>query len=96
MLKRLISLFVDAGVAGETYELLSVADTLVNIQMVKRGYVTGEDGQRALLPQYNGTATWIGALAVVQEGIQVSVSKDEQEIVSGKMICLPDVCCLLP
>ncbi len=70
--------------AGETYELISLADTLVNIQMVKRGYLTGIDGQRYLLPQYNGTATWIGALAVVQGETQVSVSKDEQEIVSGR------------
>ena len=54
--------------------------------MVKRGYMIGEDGQRVLLPQYNGAATWIGALAVVQEGLQVIVSKDEQEAVSGNII----------
>ena len=73
-----------AGVEGEFYELLSTADTLFNIQMVKRGYLTGKDGTRYLLPQYNGTATWIGAVGILHSGAEVTISKTEREVASGK------------
>ena len=84
------SLFDFNGIDGEAYELLSTADVLINIQMVKRGYMTGEDGQRVLLPQYNGTATWIGAVGIVQEGVQVVIGKDEEENISGEALTLCD------
>ena len=86
-----------AGVEGETYELLSTTSTLLNIQMVRRGYLTGEDGTRYLLPQYNGTATWIGAVGVLHSGAEVVISKSEQEAASGKppLALVPTLCSAL-
>ena len=45
---------VFAGLAGTTYQLLSVKETLMNVQMVKRGDMISTNGTRFLLPQYNG------------------------------------------
>ena len=73
-----------AGVEGEFHELLNTADTLFNIQMVKRGYLTGEDGTLYLLPHYNGTATWIGVVGTLHSGAEVTISKTEREMASGK------------
>ena len=70
---------------GQTYELLSAEDTLINIKMVKRGYMTQSDGARVLLPQFNGTATWIGALGLrLVDTDEVAVEKDEDEKLTGK------------
>lgn len=54
--------------------------------MVKRGYLTGDDGTRYLLPQYNGTATWIGAVGLLHSGAEVVISKNEQEAASGRLL----------
>ncbi|KAK9819207.1 hypothetical protein WJX74_004719 [Apatococcus lobatus] len=76
------------GVEGNSYELLSTANTLFNIQMVKRGFLTGEDGTRYLLPQYNNTATWIGAVGILHSGAEVLISKNEQEEASGGLFIM--------
>ena len=55
----------------------------MNIKMTERGYVTADDGARTLLPQFNGTSTWIGALGVSHQGNQIAVSKDAMEVASG-------------